>query len=168
MPQIITSSMPLGTPGDITRDVHESTVEPYFNSTTVPVLGFGLPVKLGAQASSATGIVAADVGASIVGFSVREYPSYPGGNMANLAAGAGIPMAGAIGIMKRGYMAVKCNFGTPVKEGIVYVRIAAPAGAKVIGGIEATADGANTIIVPNAQFNGPADADGNAEIRYNV
>lgn len=168
MPQIITTSMPLGSPGDLTRDVRECTVEAYYNSTTVPVLGFGLPVKLGAQAMSATGIVAADVGASILGFSVREYPSYPGGNMANLAAGAGIPMAGAIGILKKGYIAVKCNFGTPVKEGIVYVRIAAPAGAKVIGGIEATSDGANTIVVPNAQFMGPADADGNAEIRYNV
>lgn len=168
MPQIITTSMPLGSPGDLTRDVRECTVEAYYNSTTVPVLGFGLPVKLGAQAMSATGIVAADVGSSIVGFSVREYPSYPGGSMANLAAGAGIPMAGAIGILKKGYMAVKVNAGTPVKEGIVYVRIAAPAGAKVIGGIEAVADGANTIVVPNAQFMGPADADGNAEIRYNV
>ena len=69
MPQIITTSMPLGSPGDLTRDVRECTVEANYNSTTVPVLGFGLPVKLGAQAMSVTGIVAADVGASIVGTS---------------------------------------------------------------------------------------------------
>lgn len=168
MPQIITTSMPLGSPGDLTRDVREATVEANYNSTTVPVLGFGLPVKLGAQAMSVTGIVAADVSASIVGFSVREYPAYPGGSMQNLAAGAGIPMSGAIGIMKKGYMAVKVNAGTPAKEGVVYVRVAAPAGAKVIGGIEAVADSTNTIVVTNAQFMGPADADGNAEIRYNV
>lgn len=168
MPQIITTSMPLGVPGDLSRDVREATVEPYYNSTTVPVAGFGLPVKLGAQASSATGIVGGDVAGSILGFSVREYPSQPGGNMANLAAGAGVPMAGAIGILKKGYIVVKCNNGTPVKEGPVYVRISAPSGAKVVGGIEATADGANTITVANCAFMGPADADGNAEIRYNV
>lgn len=168
MPQIITNSMPLGSPGDLSRDVAEATIEAYYNSTTVPVLGFGLPVKSGAQANSATGIVAADVGTAIVGFSVREMPAYPGGVMSNQAAGAGVPMTGAIGIMKRGYMIVANNFGTPAKEGIVYVRIATPSGAKVVGGIEATADGANTIIVPGAQFMGGADANGYAEIRYNI
>lgn len=168
MPQIITTSMPLGSPGDLSRDVREATNEAYFNSTTVPVFGFGLPVKSGAQANSVTGIVAADVGTAIVGFSVREMPAYPGGNMSNLAAGAGVPMTGAIGIMKRGYMVVANNFGTPAKEGVVYVRIAAPTGAKVIGGIEATADGVNTVVVPNAQFMGGADANGFAEIRYNI
>jgi hypothetical protein len=50
----------------------------------------------------------------------------------------------------------------------VYVRIAAPAGAKVIGGIEAAADAGNTIILTGAQFMGGPDADGNAEIRYNI
>lgn len=168
MPQIITTSMPMGTPGDLSRDVRECTIEPYYNSSTVPVIGFGLPVKLGAQANSVTGIVAADVSASILGLVVREYPAYPGGAMINQAAGAGVPMAGALGVMKRGYMVVKCNNGTPAKEGVVYVRIATPAGAKVVGGIEATADGANTIVLTGAQFMGGPDADGNAEIRYNI
>jgi hypothetical protein len=168
MPQIITTSMPLGSPGDLTRDVHDVTIEAYFNNVNVPIVGFGLPVKLGNVADTATGIVGADVSASIVGIVVREYPAYPG-TFANVGIGAGAPVVpGPVGIMKRGYMAVKCNFGTPAKEGVVYVRIAAPAGAKVIGGIEATADAGNTIILIGAQFTGGPDADGNAEIRYNI
>lgn len=170
MPQIITTSMPLGSPGDLSRDVRECTVEPYLNSTTVPVFGFGLPVKLGAQAMSVTGFVGGETNASLLGFSVREYPSYPGGNMQNLAAGGGIPMAGAIGIMKKGYMVVQVGGVTAAinKESAVYVRIATPAAGKPIGGIEGVADGANTVQLTAAQFMGPVDASGYGEIRFNI
>jgi hypothetical protein len=42
---------------------------------------------------------------------------------------------------------------------------AASAGEHVLGAFEAAADGANTIALTNAEFNGPADADGVCEIR---
>lgn len=62
--------------------------------------------------------------------------------------------------MRRGYMSVKTNAGTPAFGGVVYARVASPSGAKVIGGIEAAADGANTVIVANAQFMSAPDANG--------
>ena len=81
----------------------------------------------------------------------------------------GVPTTGgAIGVMKRGYMIVQVNAGTPAKDGVVYVRVAAASGAKVIGGVEAVADSTNTITVTGAQFTGAADAAGYAEIRFNI
>lgn len=168
MPQIITNSMPIGSAGDLSRDVRECTIEAYHNSLTVPVTGFGLPVKAGAQTNSVTGLAGGEAASAILGFSVREMPAYPGA-FANQAAGAGTPVTGnAIGILKKGYMIVLVGAGTPAKEGLVYVRVAAAAAGKPIGGVEAAADSTNTIIVANAQFMGGADASGYAEIRYNV
>lgn len=167
MTQIITNSLPLGVPGDLTRA--HAIVESYQQFVTTPVFGYGLPVKQAAGAPDAvTGIVAADTSAAVVGFSVRQYPSLPG-TTADQLFGAGVPpLTGPLSIMKEGYMVVKNNAGTPAKEGAVYVRIATPAGIKVVGGIEAVADGANTFQLLGAAFTGAADADGNAEIRFRV
>ena len=53
--------------------------------------------------------------------------------------------------IKRGSVSVKCNVGAPTPKGPVYVRTvynnAIPAG--IVGGIEAAADGANTVLLPN-------------------
>lgn len=169
MPQIITTYMPLGSPGDLTRDVRECTIEAYWQNVALPVGGYGLPVKLGAVAMSVSPIVTGDAATSIIGLLVRENPAQ-GGATINQAMGAGTPpLSGALGILKKGYMCVKLGgAAAAVKEGIVYVRVAAASGGKPIGGIEAAADSTNTIILTGAQFMGPADADGNAEIRYNV
>ena len=58
--------------------------------------------------------------------------------------------------------------GTPAIGGAVYVRVATPAAGKPIGGIEAAADGANTIAVTGATFMNAGDANGNVEIAYNI
>lgn len=166
MTQIVTNSLPLGIAGDITRSGDGLAIEAQTMGTT-PLTSYGLPAKL--VSGAITGIVGGDTADLILGFLVRANPSQ-GGNTSNEAFGAGTPpLAGvAVSLLKSGYIAVQNNFGTPAKEGIVYVRIAAPSGAKVVGGIEATADGANTIIVPNAAFTGAADATGVAEVRFNV
>ena len=57
---------------------------------------------------------------------------------------------------------------TAAKNGTVYVRVAAAAAGKPLGGVEAVADSTNTIVVAGAYFNGPADAQGVAEIAYNL
>jgi hypothetical protein len=55
------------------------------------------------------------------------------------------------------------------KGGTVYVRVAAAAAGKPLGGFEAAADGTNTIALPaNTYFTGPADAYGITEIAFNI
>lgn len=70
----------------------------------------------------------------------------------------------AVSVFQRGCINVKCQKGTPVIDGTVYVRITA-SGDYAAGGFEAEADGTNTVALSNAQWNGPADNNGVAELR---
>lgn len=70
-------------------------------------------------------------------------------------------------VMVRGNCTVKCQRGTPKSGGAVYVRIKANATYQdaVVGGLEATADVANTVQVTNIEWTtGVMDANGMAEI----
>lgn len=69
-----------------------------------------------------------------------------------------------VSVLQRGCINVKCQKGSPAIDGTVYVRVAA-SGNYVVGGFEAEADGANTVALSNAQWNGPADSNGVAELR---
>jgi hypothetical protein len=72
-----------------------------------------------------------------------------------------------VNALNRGAVVVNCNNGTPTAGGAVYVRIKENASVigGVVGGFEAAADGANTVLVPNLQWtNGYVDANGVAEI----
>lgn len=77
----------------------------------------------------------------------------------------------AVSVFKRGCINVSCQNGTPALGKDVYVRIAANASYPnaVIGGFEAAADGESTaaknVKIANAQWRGPADANGVAELR---
>jgi len=166
MTQIITNSMPMGVPGDLSRS--HAIVESYNQNVTTPVGKYGVPVKLGAVADTISPIAAAGTSASVVGFLVRDFPSQ-GGSLSNEAFGVAVPpLSGPLSVLKEGYIIVKNNAGTPAKEGVVYMRIGTPTADKPIGGIEAVADGADTVVLVDAQFMGAADAEGNAEIRYRV
>ena len=70
----------------------------------------------------------------------------------------------AVSVFQRGCINVKCQKGSPSIDGTVYVRVAA-SGNYIVGGFEAEADGANTVALSNAQWNGPADNNGVAELR---
>lgn len=70
-------------------------------------------------------------------------------------------------VMTRGNCTVKCQRGTPVSGASVYVRIAANSTYPdaVIGGLEASADDANTIQVPNIEWTtGVMDSNNATEI----
>lgn len=70
-------------------------------------------------------------------------------------------------VMVRGNCTVKCQRGTPKSGDAVYVRIKANATYQdaVVGGLEATADVANTVQVTNIEWTtGVMDANGMAEI----
>lgn len=69
-----------------------------------------------------------------------------------------------VSVFQRGCINVKCQKGTPVIDGTVYVRVTA-SGNYIVGGFEAEADGANTVALANAQWGGPADTNGVAELR---
>lgn len=69
-----------------------------------------------------------------------------------------------VSVFQRGCINIKCQKGSPSIDGTVYVRVTASSNY-VVGGFEAEADGANTVALSNAQWNGPADNHGVAELR---
>lgn len=69
-----------------------------------------------------------------------------------------------VSVFQRGCINVKCQKGSPSIDGTVYVRVTASSNY-VVGGFEAESDGANTVALSNAQWNGPADNRGVAELR---
>lgn len=69
-----------------------------------------------------------------------------------------------VSVFQRGCINVKCQKGSPSIDGTVYVRVTA-SGDYVVGGFEAEADGANNVALVNAQWGGPADNRGVAELR---
>ena len=150
--------MPSGIPGDISRKAH-STVEAHIAKGSFGA--FGIFGKL--PALRFVPLEAADT--DVYGLVVRSYPTQSALN----GIGAAVPQSGIVhDIMRRGYMTVKCNAGTAKTAGKVYVRVATATELKPIGGIEAIADGANTIELKNAMFMHDADAQGNVEISYNI
>lgn len=151
--------MPSGIAGDVSRKSH-STIEAH--NTVTGFTGFGLFGKMDANGKFAP-LTAGDTAANVYGLIVRSYPTQTAQN----ALGAAVPSAGFNDVLRRGYMTVKCNAGTPKAGGKVFVRVNAGTQVKPIGGIEAVADAANTIEV-NAIFMHAADASGNVEISYNI
>lgn len=70
-------------------------------------------------------------------------------------------------VMVRGNCTVKCQRGTPKSGDAVYVRVKANTAYQdaVVGGLEATADAANTVQVTNIEWTtGVMDANGMTEI----
>ena len=128
-----------------------------------PVAAFGVFAKMDATTGNIVALGSSDTADSVYGLVVRSYPTTSATN----ELGEAVPLKGVNDILVRGYMTVKCNAGTAKKGGAVYVRIGAAATGKPIGGIEAVADGANTIAV-KARFMHGADASGNVEIAYNI
>lgn len=163
MANTILYRMPSGIPGDVSRK-NESLVDSRVLDRDVnrQFPGFGLPGKL--VAGIFTPIVAGDTAASVYGFLTRPFPTMGRDGPSSLPN----PNLGLHGIMRNGYMTVKCNAGTAAPMGPVYMRVAAGTTQKPIGGLEAAADGANTVLLPRTYFTHAADAAGNVEIEYLV
>ena len=152
-----------GVAGDISRQ-SQADIEPHVLGAT-PFPGYGLFVKIVSGKAVPEG--AGDAAGAKYGLLVRPYPTQ-GANASDPLATAVPPLSGMADVIRRGYMLVKSNAGVPAHGGAVYIRVANPVGGKPIGGIEAVADGANTILVNNAIFMGAADANGIAEIAFNI
>lgn len=157
------SRMPAGIPGTLSRGAAQSTVDTV-NLTANSFTAYGL----GGLIDSATGNFrlpgAGDT--AITGVLVRPFPT----NSSQDGLGVSTPPAkGLADRLLRGFVSIKLYGATAAKkDGQVYCRIQNAGAGQVIGGFEAAADGANTIAVAGAFFTGPADANGNSEIRFNI
>ncbi len=163
--------MPAGIPGQVTRLEH-STIEAQAYDPAVPFTAYGVPMKTAANGKMQP-IAAGDTAALVTGFLVRPYPTTGAPASAyGSAIGQAIPPTGGIcNRMRRGYMMVLLSGTAPaVKDGPVYMRVANPSAGKPIGGLEAVNDATagNTVLLPTATWQGPADPQGNCEIAFDI
>lgn len=159
-----TYRMPSGIPGDVSRP-SQSTIETQIKDSGNAFTAYGLFGKIASGKFVPVG--SGDAASAVYGLLVRPFP-VTGANASD-PLGTAVPLAsGAADVMRRGYMTVKVNAGTAAVGGQVYVRVAAAATGKPIGGIEAAADGSNTIAVTGCTFMSAADASGNAELCFNI
>ena len=172
--QIIGLSLNLGFPGTVSRNGDELIEgNRAVKSTDTVGPNFGDPVVLNADTaigsySSVAAYIAAGntfTSAKFAGSAVREVKTPTSFLAQNLIGGY---LAGQyVPVLERGSMSVTCNNGTPVANGSVYVRVlvnaAVPAG--VVGGFEAAADGANSVLLTNAVWHqGQIDSNNTAEL----
>lgn len=162
-----TFRMPAGIPGAINR-TNSATVEAQVLDTVNFPTAYGVPVAIDATSNKTRKIIAGDTPASIYGMYVRPFPT--GGTATDPMGVSTPPVAGICNVLKRGYIMVQLGGTAPaVKNGTIYVRVANAAAGKPLGGIEAASDATNTIaIAGNSYFSGPADANGNVEIAFNI
>ena len=157
-PQSIGLAMSHGFAGSYARqpDMIVNTA-PLGGTATIP---FGTPLVRG-QDGAVIPMGSGNTGNQFVGVAGREVKTatqYNGQSVGSYAPGE------AVSVFQRGNINVKCQKGAPVIDGTVYVRVAA-SGDYAVGGFEAEADGANTVALSNAQWGGPADGNGVAELR---
>ena len=157
--------MPAGIAGDVTRREH-ADIEPQVMDTDYPVLRYGEPVKM--VDGEVRPITTGDDVTDIYGFGCRAYPVQ---TSSSEALGTATPPTNLhFDVLRRGYMTVKVQDGTPEKNGAVFVRTVAASDptAQPIGGLECGLDGGDCFEITNAKFMGEADSDGNVEISYNL
>lgn len=159
----IGKSLNLGYPGNVSRSVDAIITNRVVKSTDSASINFGDPVILNSDNTyskfGATGTAAAFAG--IAARAVKQATVFNSNVQGNYAPGE------PCDVLERGSVTVTCNVGTPTAGGAVYARITAngaiPAG--VVGGLEAAADGANTIQITNAKWKtGKMDANNTAEV----
>lgn len=160
-----TYRMGAGFPGDVNKAVG-SRIEPCKMDTTDPVDLYGHGCTVNTSANSVRKFKAADTSlVKLYGVVVRPYPTQQttGGMSASMGVGAP-PTSGVVDVIREGSIIVKV-VGTPTKDGAAYLWVAASTGSHVQGSFETSASSGNTILLSNARFNGPPDADGYAELQ---
>jgi len=164
--------MPAGIPGEVTRfQTVGTTIAAQVQNAATPFTAFGIVGTI--DANGARPILATDTAlpATPIGIAVRPNPTSDNtaANPGVVPFGPGAPMPrGIIDLLFRGYVNMKLNgAAAATKGGAVYVYYGASTGNHVQGGIEA-ASGANLWALPGAFFTGPADAQGNTEIQFNI
>jgi hypothetical protein len=163
-----TYRMPAGFAGDINR-AHPFSVEPVLADPTNPPLLYGNAVMVNTAANTVRQMAAGDTAVTrIYGIIARDFPvQQTQQTQMSTTPGIGVPPINrALSCLREGYIMVKVN-GSPTKNGAVYLWIAASTGSHVQGTFETTNTAGSTILLANAEFNGPADSNGIAELVMN-
>ncbi|KFK98394.1 hypothetical protein [Serratia sp. Ag1] len=164
MANTILYRMPAGIAGAISRP-QDLTVEPHVLDSTKPFAAYGLAGKI--AGGKFVPVESGDAATVMAGIFVRPYPTASQPDKVR-QIGSGFNFTGDN--LKRGYVTV--NIGGDASSvalyAPVYMRVGTPTAASPLGAFLATADGANTVQVTNAVFNGPGDAEGNIELAYNI
>lgn len=163
-----TYRMGAGFPGDVNR-THPASVLPGLINTTNPPKLYGNPVIINTADNTHRGVIAADgsvTAAKIYGVIVRPYPTQQmTGGMSSAIGAAPAPVSGVADFLRMGFIMCKLPAGSVVtKGGTVHVWAAADSGSNIQGALAPAASGTNTLTVTNAQFTGPADANGNVGV----
>lgn len=157
--QSFTFRMPAGIPGDINRS-WASIVETQIQGSVSAPTTYGVGVLIDATTGNVRLPQAGDT--TLYGVLARPFPTNSG------TSGIGTstpPTSGPVDVLKQGYMSVVLQNTTAAKKAdAVYVCIQSPPAGGQIGGFEAASNG-NNVLVGNAYFMGPADTNGNTEIR---
>ncbi len=167
-----TYRMGAGFPGDVTR-THPASIRPGLNDPTNPATAFGQSLLINTAANSWRSILASDSDISdIQGILVRPYPVQEGSgsNYGAQAFGTGGPVIPGqpLDVLLSGSILVQV-VGAPTLGGPVYIWVAASSGSHVLGGFEAASSGSTvTLTNPRTYFGGPPDANGVAELWFNV
>lgn len=161
--------MPAGIAGAISRP-RDLTTEPVILDATNVFAAYGVPGKY--SGDNFVPLASTDTASDIVGLLVRPWPTTSTSDFArNVTSGGNLQGD----VLKRGYINV--NIGgdatSITKNAAVYFDLST-------GSITATAPTTDTtdsstttttttvIQIPNAVFTGAGDADGNAEVAYNI
>jgi hypothetical protein len=165
--------MNAGIPGEVSRfQTLGTTITPELQNAATPVLEYGVPVIL--NNSGVRPLIATDTTAdSEAGFLVRPFPggdrtvAFPSGSV---PFGSGTPPAtGLVDLLRRGFMTVRmCGAAAAQRNAPVWVWTAVSGGANVQGRVTATDPTTSGFKLNRAFFRGPADAQGNTEIGYNI
>jgi hypothetical protein len=164
-------SFNIGYPGQISRSAGDETFSRQVQSTDAEGISFGDVVVLNSNNTYTDLAVFIAAGgtftaAKFCGIACREVKQ----ELVYLeqSTGFGVYQPGEFAdVLLKGTVPVVVNVGTPTAGGTVYVRIAANGGIPdgVVGGIEAAADGSNTVALTNAKFTtGDQDENNVAEV----
>lgn len=164
-----------GFPGEVTRQ-ENSIIEPCVLLSTAPPLLYGVPMVADASTGAIRPLVAGDSAlTSFYGVLVRPFPTSQASatNFGNTPlGGAGVPpTSGPASLLVSGYIAVQVPVGSTaaLKNGAVFIWVAATSGTHIQGGFETAATGGSTIaIAGTTHFNGPQDANGIIELVFNI
>lgn len=162
--------MPAGIAGVVSRPDQSTmeavTITPYGTTGAPPAFGLGCII----DATTGQLRVLASGDSTCYGFLAKPFPAIGGNDAASQGLGQAVPpAAGNVAVLVRGYMTVKLAGATAaVKGAAVYVWKAATSGANINSQVVAADPTTNGFVLPRTYFMGPADANGNVEIGFNI
>lgn len=158
--------MPVGIAGAISRP-QDLTVEPVILKSASAFPAYGLAGKFDADGFFVP-LADGDTADKVKGIYVRPYPTT---SQPDMVRQVGTDKNFPGDAMKRGYMTVNVGSdASAIKKGApVYIVISPDDTIDVpLGGFVATLIADKTVALPNAEFTGAGDADGNAEISWKI